>query len=78
MDKLHIKKLKLDFENDSVTIDIESIVNQEIMILKEKFKTQNIFELKDKRIITEHNLIVVFAITNKKDMSEYYSDIEFS
>jgi hypothetical protein len=78
MDKLHIKKFKLNFENDSAIVDIESTVNQEIKILKEKFPNLNVIELKNQMSITEQNLIVVFAITNKKDMSEYYGQIDFS
>jgi hypothetical protein len=78
MDKLHIKKFKLDFKNDSVTVEFDSLINEEIKILNDKFPDVTINKKKIKYTLESNTLILFFPINVKSTINEYYNDIDHS
>lgn len=63
MQKLHIKRIKLNFdETDSVELNYIELLKKEKEFLKAKYPENKIFEFKDMHIITDTYLVLVFKI----------------
>ena len=63
MKKLHIKRIKLNFdETDSVELNFLESIKKEKELLKSKYPENKIFEFKDMHIITDTHLVLVFKI----------------
>lgn len=63
MKKLHIKRIKLDFdETDSVELNFIEAIKKEKELLKAKYPENKIFEFKDMHSFTDTHLVLVFKI----------------
>ncbi len=75
MKKLHIKRIKLEFDNDnSMSLDIDKIIKEEKELLKRQNPKMNVYEFKEMYQITNEYLILTFKINEiKKGMTVKYS-----
>ena len=63
MKKLHIKRIKLNFdETDSVELNFLEAIKKEKELLNSKYPENKIYEAKDMHIITDSHLVLVFKI----------------
>jgi hypothetical protein len=63
MKKLHIKRIKLNFdETDSVELNFIETIKKEKELLKAKYPKNKIYEFKEMHTITDTYLVLVFKI----------------
>jgi len=63
MQKLHIKRIKLNFdETGSVELNFIETIKKEKEILRAKYTENKIYEFKEMHTVTDTHLVLVFKI----------------
>ncbi len=65
--KLHIERIKLDFDNsNSTTINYQDIIDSILLNIMAQNQTMDVFQVKEFTTITENYYIVAFKMREKR------------
>lgn len=69
MRKIHIKRIKLDFnESDSAIIELKEIEQSEREYLLSLYPNHSVSQLKEMTTISDGYLMIVFSVNEKRDV----------